>query len=136
MGSCKFLSVMSIVCHLRKLFRRHRQSRREPTDDLIVVDPDQVSQTAKSASLPPIPSVDEDPEPRLVDDIRQDQPLSPPTCGRLLVGDLKILGDHPSRAGAFADIWDGSLADDRVVVKFYRIYSTVDPTYARMVRFP
>lgn len=134
MGCCKILSAMSIVCRLRKLFRRHRRSRGESTEMLIAVDPDQVSQTAESSSPPPSPSVDQDREPRFVDDIQQNQPFLPPSCSRLHAEDIKILGDHPSSAGAFTDIWDGSLAGDRVVVKSYRIYSTVDPTQARMVR--
>ena len=136
MGSCKILSAMSIVCCLRRLFRRHRQSKGESTERLITVDPDQVSQSAESLSPPPSPSVDEDSEPRPVDDIQQDQPPLPPSCSRLLPRDIKILGDRPSCAGAFADIWDGSLGDDRVVVKSYRIYSTVDSTHARIVRLP
>ena len=69
-------------------------------------------------------------------DIQQDQPPLPPSCIRLWSGDVKILNALPFSAGPFADVWDGSLANDRVVVKSYRIYSTVDPTQARMVRFP
>jgi len=138
MNRCIILSAISIVCRLRKLFRRHRQGRGAPAERLIVVDPDQVSQTAEPSSPPPgpSPSVDGNSGPQLVDDIQQDQPPLPPSCSRLQLGDIEILDEHPSCAGAFANIWNGSLAGDRVVVKSYRIYSTVDSTHARMVRLP
>ena len=64
------------------------------------------------------------------DDDQQNQPLLPSVCTRLGSEDISIVGDHPARCGAFADVWDGSLAGSRVVIKSYRTYST----QARTVR--
>ena len=134
MGLCKILSVRSIVCRLCKSLRRRRQRGGASEESLIVVDVDQVSQTAESSSPPPSPSVDEGSGPRHADDIQQAQPPLPSSCNKLQPGDVKILGNLPSRAGAFADVWDGDLAGDPVVVKSYRTYFTTDSTQARMVR--
>ena len=71
----------------------------------------------------PNPTVNED-------DDQQNQPLLPSVCTRLGSEDISIVGDHPARCGAFADVWDGSLAGSRVVIKSYRTYST----QARTVR--
>lgn len=129
MPSCKILSAKSVIRALCKLFRRPRQNGGASHESL--VDEGQGSETAKES--PPSP-VDDDFEPRVADAVRQYQPPLPPSCSRLRSGDVRILGDYPSRAGAFADVWDGSLAGDRVVIKAYRIYSTADSTQACMVR--
>jgi hypothetical protein len=134
MRSCceKFFAAKSIVSRLRKLFRRRGQNRGSAAtapDESSIGTP--ISQTAERPSSP---TVDEDPEPRLADAVRCDEPPLPPNCSRLQPEDVKILGDRPARAGAFTDIWDGSLAGERVAIKSYRIYSTTDPTQARMVR--
>ena len=136
MGSCKILTVILIVRRLRKLFCGPRRSRGAPDECLIAVDTDQGSQIPESStsSPPPSPSVDEDSEPRYADAVQQGEPPLPSSCSRLQPEDIKIIGKHPSRAGAFADVWDASLADDRVVVKAYRIYSATDSAQARMVR--
>lgn len=125
------LAAKSIVSRFCKLIRRPRQSKgraaQAPDETSIVADGDQ----PQAAETPP-PLVNEDFEPRLAGD-------PPPGCSRLYPGEVKVLGDHPASAGAFTDIWDGSLAGDPVVIKSYRIYSTGDPTQARMVglhRYP
>ena len=128
----KIFAARSIIPRLRKIFRRSRQvSARETLasdESWTVVDADQISpQTAESP-------VDVD-EPRPADAVRQDEPLLPPGCGKLRSEDIEIFYTLPNRAGAFADVWDGSLAGDRVVIKFYRLYSATDSTQARMVRF-
>jgi len=138
---CKrFFTAKSIILCLRKLLRKPRRNSGGtvlvPDERPIVVDEDQISRTAEpSPPPPPNPSVNEDSEPRLADAVEWHQPPLPPNCSRLRPGDIEILGNRPARAGSFADVWDGSLAGTRVVVKSYRVYSTVDPTHARMVRF-
>ena len=118
---------------LRKIFRRSRQVsvREPPTSDeswtVVMVDGDQISQIAESP-------VDEDPEPRPEEAVHQDEPLLPPNCDRLRSDDIVISGTHPDRTGAFADVWDGSLSGDRVMIKSYRLYSAMGSTQARMVR--
>ena len=126
----KLSAFKSIILRLRKKFRRSRQA---PEREMLVtsrtmVDGDQISQTAESP-------VDEDFEPRPTDAIRQDEPLLPPNCDRLCPEDIEILGTFPDRAGVFTDVWEGSLAGDRVVIKSYRLYSATDFTQARIVRF-
>ena len=135
MRSCceKFFAAKSIVSRLRKLFRRRGQNRGSAATA-----PDESSirtPISRTAERPSSPTVDEDPEPRLADVARWDEPPLPPDCSRLQSEDVKILGDCPARAGAFTDIWDGSLAGERVAIKSYRINSTTDPTQARMVSF-
>ena len=127
----KILAAKSIIPCLRKILRRSRRvSVGEPLtsdESWVMVDGDQISQTAESP-------VDEDLGPRPEDAVHQDEPLLPPNCDRLRSDDIVISGTHPDRAGAFADVWDGFLAGDRVMIKSYRLYSATDSTQARMVR--
>lgn len=135
MPSCceNFSTAKSIISRLRKLFRGPHEGVAGAPGSLIAIGEDQISQTAEPSSPPP--SVNENAEQRPVGGVQWDQPPLPPNCSRLNLGDVEIPGDHPTRAGAFTDVWDGSLDGGRVVIKSYRIYSTGDPTQARMVRF-
>jgi len=119
----------SIVSRLRKLLRglRHRKSRRAALASEVVYR-DRISQSAEASG-------NEDSQPPPTGVVQQDQPSLPPNCSRLLSGDIEILGNHPARSGAFADVWEGSLAGGRVVIKSYRRSTTTDPIQARMVRF-
>lgn len=126
-------AVKSIAPLWRKIFRRSRRvSVRETlaSDESgwTVVDWDQISRTAE-------PPVDEDPEPRPADVVHQHEYLLPPDCDRLRSGDIEIFDTLPDRAGAFTNVWDGSLDGDRVVIKSYRLCYTTDPTQAHIVRF-
>lgn len=132
----KFFSVKSITSCFRKLFRRSRRNPVRaavtPEEGSIAADTDHASQTAD-------PPDDSHSERRSADDVLQESPRLPPNCGRLNSEDITIPGDHPRRAGSFADTWDGYLDGNvRVAVKSYRLYSTNDPTYdstfTRMVR--
>ena len=122
----------SVITRLRKLFRKLRhegRTARAPDENLIVVDGARISQTAEDAPPPsPNPTANED-------DDQQNQPLLPPVCRRLGSEDISVVGDHPARGGPFAEVWDGYLDGDRVVIKSYRTYSTIDCTPTRMVRF-
>lgn len=125
----RIFATKPIISRLRKLFRRSRQVsvREAPASDenLVVVGGDQLSQTAESP----------DSEPRPEDAAQPGEPRLPPGCDRLRTGDIKISAKFPTRAGAFTDVWEGSLDGDRVVIKSYRLYSTADPTPVRIVRF-
>ena len=123
-----------IILRLRKLFRGSRQvSVRETlaSDEswtAVDVDGDLMPQTAES-------SVDEDSEPLLAASVYRDEHLLPLDCAKLGSADVEIFTTLPNRAGAFTNVWNGSLAGDRVVIKSYRLYSAEDFTHARMVRF-
>ena len=132
MPSChkQFFAAKLIISRLRKLFRRPCQNERAaqaPDKNLIAVVDGGHPQTAEHTPPPPNPTANED-------DVRRDRPLLPPDCRILRSGDINVLGGHPARGGAFADVWDGSLAGSRVVIKSYRTYSAIDSTQARMVR--
>ena len=143
MPSCwkKFFPAKAIS-RLRRLFFRPRQDEgrvaraSEENLILIVVDEDQISQTAEDALPPPSTASqpNEDSEPQLAEAVQRGQPLLPPNCSELQPEHIEILGNFPTRSGAFADVWDGSLAGTRVAIKSYRTYSATDPTQARMVR--
>lgn len=114
----------SIVSRLRELSRRfHRVSVRETlaSDEGLVV-------VSGGVAGP-------EPKPRPADGVQLDEPPLPPACDRLRLGDIKVFAKFPTCAGAFtSDVWDGFLDGDRVVIKSYRLYSTFDPTQARIVR--
>ena len=129
---CKKIPLVKPIARcLRKLFRRSRQNTTRadlaPDEDWITVEADDTSQTAEAPANEDIP-----PQPAGV----VVQPTLPPDCHRLNPEDIVIYGDHPARAGAFADIWDGSLDGAPVVIKSYRIYSADDPTPALIVILP
>ncbi|KAF9782225.1 kinase-like domain-containing protein [Thelephora terrestris] len=105
----KFFPVKLITHNLRRPFRRSHRD----TAEAAVADAEYASQTAG------VPA-DEDTELQLV------QPLE------LNSGDVVIHGDHPVRAGTFADIWEGSVDGFAVVIKSYRRYSTTDSAHVRM----
>ncbi|KAF9649991.1 kinase-like protein [Thelephora ganbajun] len=117
----KLFAPKSIIFCLRKLFRRSLGQNSSVRTALVpdVVDGDHAE-----------PPVNEDTEPRPADAVQQ--PPLPPNCSKLRSGDIRIPDTCPVRAGAFADVWDGFLSGDRVVIKSYRLYSTADPTQARM----
>lgn len=133
------------ISRLRKLLCKLRRDERRAacTSDgsltSIVVDADRARpQTAEHTQPPPpAPSVNEDPEPQLAEDVQRNLSLLPPSCSELQPEYIEILGDLPARAGAFANVWDGFLrvTKTRVVIKSYRVYSTTDNTQARIVRF-
>lgn len=123
------LVARSIILRLSRRSRQVSVGEALASDEnWIMVDGDQISQTAE-------PPVDEGSEPRPLDAIQQNEPPLPPSCNRLHPDDIEIFTNLPSRAGAFTDVWEGSLAGDRVMIKSYRLYSTIDPTPARMVKF-
>ena len=125
-----FVAEPIIPC-LRRLFRRSPLGQAAVREGLASdesLTEDRTSQIAE-------PPVDEDFEPRPTDAVQHGQPPLPPNCNRLCPGDIEISGILPARAGPFTDVWDGSLAGERVVIKSYRLHSTTDSTHARMVRF-
>lgn len=128
----KSSAVNSTISSLYKSFRRPFQNKgrtaRAPDENLISVDAGQIPQTAEGTSPPHNPTANED-------YVQQNQPLLPPDCRRLCPEEVDIADYHPPRGGLFAEVWDGYLDGDRVVIKSYRTYSTVDSTPARMVRF-
>ena len=128
--------VSKSIRYLRKLFPRSRrgivEARVALDETRSSVDADRASQTADSDSE--VSTVNsEDTEPQPADTVAQ--PYLPDSCSRLNSGDVKVHGSHPVRAGAFADVWDGSLDGVPVVIKSYRLYSATDSTIARIVRF-
>ena len=124
--------VKPITRCLRKLFCRSRQNTTRvglaPEDDWITVEAEDASQTAES-EVPANEVILPQPADVVV------QPTLPPECCRLNPEDIVIYGDHPVRAGAFTDVWEGSLDGAPVVIKSYRIYSADDPTPALIVIF-
>lgn len=64
----------------------------------------------------------------LVNPINRPWPFLPANCRWLGEGDLKILGMHPVDAGGFADVWVGEMDGQKVAVKSYRCYASVDCT--------
>ena len=122
--------VKPITRCLRKLFRRSWQNTARaglaPDDDWITVEADDASQTAE---VPANEVILPQPADVVV------RPTLPQDCYRLNPEDIVIYGDHPVRAGAFTDVWEGSLDGAPVVIKSYRIYSADDPTPALIVIF-
>ena len=128
--------VLKSIRYLRKLFPRSRrgivEARVALDETRSQVDADHASQTADPDSE--VSTNDsEDTEPQLADTVTQ--PCLPDGCSRLNSGDVKVHGNHPVRAGTFADVWDGSLDGAPVVIKSYRLYSATDSRVARIVRF-
>lgn len=72
-------------------------------------------------------------EPQPADAVQQDGPTLQPNCSRLRSEDIEIFHSRPIYVGAFADVWEGSLAGARVAIKSYRFYSMVDDGDAEAV---
>ena len=106
--------------------RRSCQNGNRPDETWVTVDTNSASHAAEVAV-----SQDTDPQPAYGDL----QPALPHDCSRVDSGDIVIHGDCPVRAGAFADVWEGSLNGAPVVIKSYRLSSATGSTHARMVRF-
>lgn len=128
----KFFAAESIILYLRMLLPGSCKNTVRETlwsdEARTLVDTDRASQTTDRAT-------DEDTEAQSTGAVLPFQLRLPPDCHRLNPGDIVILDNHPARAGAFADVWDGSLDGARVVIKSYRLASTTSPKYPSMVRF-
>ena len=57
-----------------------------------------------------------------------------PTCQWFSPGDIKTVGEYPIAAGGFADVWEGTSGDRKVVIKSYRCYKSFDVSQVVMVR--
>lgn len=128
----EFFAAKFIASYFRVLFRGPHQAPAKtavgPDESWIEVD------TESRPSLAVDEPTNQDTKPQPPGAVLQVQPPLPPECPRLKPEDVIIHGDHPTRAGVFADVWDGYHGGVRVVVKSYRLYSTVDSTRPRMVR--
>ena len=59
----------------------------------------------------------------LSDRFRPFLPANYPWLGQ---DDLEVVGTHPVDAGGFADVWVGKMGDQRIAVKSYRCWASVD----------
>lgn len=59
----------------------------------------------------------------------------PPTCRRLGLEEVKIIGEHPIAAGGFANVWEGIHDSRKVVLKSYRCYMSFDVNNVVTVRY-
>jgi len=67
--------------------------------------------------------------------VQDPQSSLPATCPRLGPEDIKVIGEHPMAAGSFADIWEATYGDRRVVLKSYRRCVTSNVTQIVAVRY-
>ena len=68
---------------------------------------------------------------QMVQDLRS---FMPPTCRWLEPADAKLIGGHPMAAGSFANIWEMTYDDRKVVLKSYRCYMTFSVAQTVAVR--